>query len=173
MDSLTINAGSAFDRNGFQETTAGGGLIMNGGSIVGTGQLIMPAGNITGTGGIMTGGTFDLGGAVPTVTITNGTLTIADQVTDGGLTIGAGTGYVILSNSANNWATGPLTVNGNLKNGASNVIPDAINVVMPAGGSWDLSGYYENDCYPGQCCGRYRHRQSQRRHAGNGCRHKR
>ena len=69
-------------------------------------------------------------------------MTIADQITSfSGNVSGAGT--VVFSNSANNYAGFTWSLQGNIQNGASNVIPDGVAFGMAAGSTWDLNHYYE------------------------------
>jgi fibronectin-binding autotransporter adhesin len=136
---LIVNAGGTLDRNGLALTT--NNLTMYGGLVSGSGTLTL-GGNLTGTGGTLTGGVLNLGGARRTLAASNGTLHIADQITNGNLTIGAGGGTVVLSNTANNF-TGDFQNQGNLRSGASEVIPNASNYQVYPNTVWDLNGFME------------------------------
>ncbi|MCX5670365.1 MAG: autotransporter-associated beta strand repeat-containing protein, partial [Planctomycetota bacterium] len=138
-----INPGGTLDRGGYSITPAG--LNLAGGTLGGSGTLTLSA-DLTGFGTI-TGGTANLGGGSRAITV-NGfnALTIADQITGTGPMAKSGTGTLVLANvgAANNWTGGALVVNaGTLKNGASNQIPDGLNVTVASGATWDLNGYSE------------------------------
>ena len=121
-------------------TLAGGSLLLGG-----TSPQISQTPAVTGTNTVSSGfGLQNPSGATLTVSASGGTLMLTGPMTGGStfLTIGPGSGAVVLSNSANDF-TGAVTVWGHLVSGASNVIPDIPSVCLATGGTWNLNGFYE------------------------------
>ena len=138
---LTINPGGTLARGGYNMTSSS--LTLNSGTISGAGTFTLGA-DITTTGGLFTGGVTDLGGGAPrTITIPSGTLTIADQITNGSLTL-SGTGTLVLANltgTASNYSAITVGAAGTLQLAAANQLPAGGTVTINSGATLNLGGF--------------------------------
>lgn len=88
----------------------------------------------------LSGGTLSLTGSAPTITVASGlTATITSQIAGTSGFTKAGTGTLILSNTANAY-TGATTVSaGTLQLASGNVIPDTSALTVASGATFDLN----------------------------------
>ena len=150
LDNLTpiVINGSTMDMQTFHDATAGGGLTLNGGSIIGTtgSGLGIPAGTITSTGAsVISTATLALSGANQSIVVSNGTLTLNTAVTAGTFTL-SGTGTMVLSGANSFIQAGGYNIvssGSTLQSGALNNMGTA-GINVNAGGLWNLAGFAES-----------------------------
>ena len=126
--------------NNFTQTS--GSLRLNGGTISGPGTFTLSASMTGGNGGLITGGTTSLGGSSINITVSSGTLTIAEQITNGSLSKD-GAGTLLLANSTNtvNNYNATTVSGGTLQLGATNQMPAGGTVTINSGATLDLGGF--------------------------------